>query len=248
MGARRKLTAYVKPLAAAVAAILVLIGLLTVGSGRSPVVQRAGAADTGIQKIKHVIMIMMENRSFDSYFGTYPGAAGIPMQNGVPTVCNPNPLKHTCDKPYVDHNDVMQGGPHGDVNSKSDIDGGKMDGFVRTVVNSKANCTVYAIPDCAAGPVDQADVMGYHTASDIPNYWAYAKNYVLHDHMFEPVASWSEPAHLFMVSLWSANCANHDPNSCVNDIHTPGHSPNNQDPTKVVPEPGAPIYASSDLT
>ncbi|HEY8045390.1 MAG TPA: alkaline phosphatase family protein, partial [Streptosporangiaceae bacterium] len=41
----------------------------------------------GIHKIKHVIMIMQENRSFDSYFGTYPGADGIPMSNGVPTVC-----------------------------------------------------------------------------------------------------------------------------------------------------------------
>ena len=43
----------------------------------------------GIHKIKHVIVIEQENRSFDSYFGTYPGADGIPMQNGQPTVCVP---------------------------------------------------------------------------------------------------------------------------------------------------------------
>ena len=48
----------------------------------------------GIHKIKHVIIIMQENRSFDSYFGTYPGAGGIPMQNGVPTVCVPDPPEH----------------------------------------------------------------------------------------------------------------------------------------------------------
>jgi phospholipase C len=30
--------------------------------------------------------------------------------------------------------------------------------------------------------------MGYHTQSDIPNYWAYARNFVLEDHMFEPNA------------------------------------------------------------
>ena len=40
-----------------------------------------------IHKIKHVVIIMQENRSFDSYFGTYPGADGIPMKHGVPTVC-----------------------------------------------------------------------------------------------------------------------------------------------------------------
>jgi Phosphoesterase family len=45
----------------------------------------------GIHKIKHVIVIMQENRSFDSYFGTYPGAAGIPMVQGKPTVCVPRP-------------------------------------------------------------------------------------------------------------------------------------------------------------
>ena len=42
--------------------------------------------------------------------------------------------------------------------------------------------------------------MGYHDAREIPNYWAYARNFVLQDHMFEPNTSWSLPAHLFMVS------------------------------------------------
>src|ERR1700674_1656104 len=38
---------------------------------------------SGINKIQHVIVIMQENRSFDSYFGTYSGADGIPMQKGA---------------------------------------------------------------------------------------------------------------------------------------------------------------------
>ena len=46
--------------------------------------------------------------------------------------------------------------------------------------------------------------MGYHDAREIPNYWAYAQNFVLDDHMFEPNRSWSLPAHLYMVSAWSA--------------------------------------------
>ena len=49
----------------------------------------------GIHKIKHVIVIQQENRSFDSYFGTFPGADGIPMKNGKPTVCVTDPkTKH----------------------------------------------------------------------------------------------------------------------------------------------------------
>ncbi|MHB8145545.1 MAG: alkaline phosphatase family protein, partial [Vulcanimicrobiaceae bacterium] len=77
-----------------------------------------------------MVVIFQENRSFDSYFGTYPGADGIPMRNDVPTVCVPDPRAHTCAKPYPDHADMQRGGPHNDVNSVADTDGGKMDGFI----------------------------------------------------------------------------------------------------------------------
>ena len=53
----------------------------------------------GDHKIKHVIVIMQENRSFDSYFGTFPGADGIPMKNGKPTVCVPDPKTGTASSP-----------------------------------------------------------------------------------------------------------------------------------------------------
>jgi phospholipase C len=69
-----------------------------------------GAADLHV--IKHVVIIMQENRSFDSYFGTYPGADGIPFSNGVPTACVPDPVNHTCLRPYHDANAVNHGGPH----------------------------------------------------------------------------------------------------------------------------------------
>src|SRR5262249_26367733 len=55
---------------------------------------------TGIHLIKHVIVIMQENRSFDEYFGTYPGAVGIPAG-----VCLPDPRRGGCKKPYADHYD-----------------------------------------------------------------------------------------------------------------------------------------------
>jgi phospholipase C len=63
----------------------------------------------------------------------------------------------------------------------------------------------------------RTDVMGYDDAREIPNYWTYAHDFVLQDHMFEPDASWSLPAHLFTVSGWSASCRRSDPASCVND-------------------------------
>src|SRR5260370_41236665 len=84
---------------------------------------------SGIHKIKHVIIIMQENRSFDSYFGTYPGAEGFPMRDGVPTVCTPDPKNGGCIKPYHDSQDANGGGPHGSQHSIADVDGGKTDGF-----------------------------------------------------------------------------------------------------------------------
>lgn len=181
------------------------------------------AGDTGISKIQHVVVIMQENRSFDSYFGTFPGADGIPMQNGSPTVCIPDPAHGSCVKPYYDPLDRNAGGPHSQANATADIDGGKMDGFIAQAEKASANCAPND-PACAGGK--QSDVMGYHDARDLPNYWAYAKDFTLQDHMFEPNASWSLPAHLYMVSEWSARCSRAgDPQSCVNALQNPGSPP-----------------------
>ena len=87
--------------------------------------------------------------------------------------------------------------------------------------------------------------MGYHDERDIPNYWAYARNFVLQDHMFEPNASWSLPAHLFMVSEWSARCTNrNDPFSCVNALQNPGQAMDAKTNPRGVP----PKYSWTDLT
>src|SRR5712692_8288267 len=87
-------------------------------------------ASSGIHKIQHVVVIMQENRSFDQYFGTFPGADGLPVQNGQFTVCVPDPLAGSCVRPYHDPSDRTGGGPHGSKNATADINGGTMDGFI----------------------------------------------------------------------------------------------------------------------
>jgi phospholipase C len=196
---------------------------------------------TGIHKIGHVVIVLQENRSFDSYFGTYPGADGLPMDGGQPVVCIPDPKSGRCVKPFADHSDVSQGGPHNLSNALADIDGGKMDGFQAQAEAGNPACNPPA-PGCTKAPAP--DVVGYHTASDIPNYWTYAGDFVLQDHMFEPNASWSLPAHLFEVSQWSARCSQqNNPSSCTNAPQNPGLPPD---------EPGSngtsPIYAWTDIT
>ena len=199
------------------------------GPGPSPSVPSgpsnppASDLTTARSKIKHVVVIMQENRSFDHYFGTFPGADGIPMQNGIPTVCVNDPKTNQCVKPFHDPNDINHGGPHGSINATADIAGGKMDGFIQSVENGrKGFCVLPNAPGCSNGATGP-DVMGWHDAREIPNYWAYAQNFVLQDRMFEPNASWSLPEHLFMVSGWSASCTNsQDPMSCTSNIDKPG--------------------------
>ncbi|HEY9152846.1 MAG TPA: alkaline phosphatase family protein [Anaerolineales bacterium] len=198
------------------------------------------------QKIKHIVVIMQENRSFDSYFGTYPGADGIPVSNGKFTVCVNDPATGTCVYPFHNPADLNYGGPHGQVDATKDIDNGKMDGFIAEAEKSKAGCAATDNPDCGGGGTD---VMGYHDAREIPNYWALAQNFVLQDHMFEPNASWSLPSHLFMVSEWSATCSiAHDPMSCINALQSPGNPPDFHPNNPNGPGHPAPDYAWTDLT
>jgi len=205
-------------------------------------------ADTnpGIHHIKHVVVIMQENRSFDSYFGTYPGADGIPMKSGVPTVCVPDPTHQTCVRPYHDAANRNAGGPHDHRDAVSDINGGKMDGFIIRARRGRHLACVANVdtPGCSLAP-RTPDVMGYHDAHELPNYWSWARSYVLQDHMFESDTSWSLPAHLYMVSGWSARCAKRgDPMSCRPAVQAPGSPPGSpQNPTGRVPD-----YAWTDLT
>jgi phospholipase C len=196
----------------------------------------------GIHTIKHVVIVMQENRSFDSYFGTYPGADGIPMANGQLSVCVPNPASGQCEAPYHNAADVNHGGPHGRTAAFADIDAGKMDGFIASAQQGREKrCTDPNDPVCTVPGA--TDAMGYHDGGEIPNYWTYAKNFVLQDHMFEPSLSWSLPAHLFELSGWSARCEiETNPMSCTNALQNPEEPPgfNGQGMT--------PDYAWTDLT
>ena len=229
-----------------------VVGALTTASGGSPPDMHR-APVPGIRKIRHVVVIMQENRSFDNYFGTYPGADGIPMKHGVSTVCLPDVRPRPCVRPYPDHADVNTDSPHASaVTAGRDIDGGRMDGIREARAHRPAE--LYRLEDRqvrgARGMRAPIDAAGYHTASDLPNYLDLPANFVLQDHLFEPTLSWSLPSHLFMVSEWAAECTRHnDPNSCRNasDLLT-GAADCRDTAIRSQPSPNGPIYAWTDLT
>lgn len=169
---------------------------------------RTAQLPAGASKIKHVIFIMQENRSFDHYFGTYPGADGIPMKDGVPTVCIPNPATGGCSRPHHDASDEQRGGPHTADAATADINNGKMDGFIAEWHKTRTYCLdpLHANGATCVSEGSNPDVVGYHDRRELSNYWEYADNFVLQDHMFAPNRGWSQPTHLAMVSGWSAVC------------------------------------------
>src|SRR4051794_15119392 len=217
-----------------VVAAVVLTGGVTASTGE----RRPYAVPPGIHKIEHVVMIMQENRSFDHYFGTYPGADGIP-----PGVCVPDP-RGGCVRPFHVAADRNFGGPHALKDSTRDINGGAMDGFVRAAVLATRGCVDPNDPFCARAGGGK-DVMGYHDSREIPNYWKYARNFVLQDHMFAPNGSWSLPTHLLAVSAWSALCkVTGDPMSCTDAPNLPPPPP----PLQGNPPPTTPADARAGTT
>jgi phospholipase C len=186
--------------------------------------------------IKHLIFIIQENRSFDSYFGTFPGANGIPRRpDGRFAVCIPDPALGHCVRPYHDRTVVDLGGPHGESNARADVNGGKMDGFVMSLRSKSATfCRLHPYDPGCGGNMGSGvpDVMGFHTAREIPNYWTYARQFVLQDRFFESAFAWSLPSHLFTVSAWSATCPKPNrPMSCTSDLNHPGHESSGNAPT-----------------
>lgn len=165
----------------------------------------AGPSVSKGSSVKHVVILMLENRSFDSYFGTYPGVNGIPSNPN----CNPDPQTSQCILPFHNTSLVNYGGPHDPGSMKKDIDGGLLDGFIRSAEEQPH--WIDPSPD---------DVMGYHTCAELPLYCQYAAQYTLADNHFAATNSWSVMAHLYLVSGWSAKCATSDPMSCVsnNDV------------------------------
>jgi phospholipase C len=137
------------------------------------------AAATGINKIQHVVFIVKENRSFNEYFGAFPGATG--STTGLLSTGATIPLGQTPDAmPY----DIC----HDWACLIAMMDYGKMDHY-----DLDPTCTANGIFICFT----------QHQQADIPNYFAYAKNFTLGDHMFSSIHASSFPNHLYTIAAGS---------------------------------------------
>ena len=166
---------------------IILAAILCVFTITPPVTHTAAAQQEQLNNnnnsnnpIKHIVVIMQENHSFDNYFGTYPGANGIPENVCMPLdPDHPNP--HSCVKPFLSTNATSPDMPHEYLPSHIAYNNGKMDGFM--LAESENNST-----------------MSYYDNKTIPYYWDLAKHYVLADNFFSSVLSYSLPNHWYAIA------------------------------------------------
>ena len=134
----------------------------------------------GLKKIRHIVFIVKENRSFDQYFGTFPGVDGA--TSGVTSSGQIIPLGHTPDALPADicHTWKCQ---------LQQMNYGGMNNFD-------------VLPSCP----QNGRLMCYTQMQqpDIPNYFTYAKNFTLGDQMFASLHGTSFPNHLYTVAATAA--------------------------------------------
>jgi phospholipase C len=143
------------------------------------------------QHIKHIVFFIKENRTFDNYFGTYPYA------NGAITATDSEGrvvlLQHEPDQvPDINHSAEA---------ARKAYDNGKMDHFDQLYSNSKRQASV------GIDPYANYSLTQFQQ-SDIPNYWAYAQNFVLGDNMFSSLMGPSFPNHLYSVAAQAGGVIN----------------------------------------
>jgi len=144
----------------------------------------ASGASEPATPIRHFVVLMQENHSFDNYFGTYPGADGIPRGTCMPL--RPSHPSGPCVRPFRLGDRAGADLPHDAGTHRAQARGGQMDGFISGVSRGRQR------PD--------ATVMGHYDARDLPFYWNVAADYVLFDRWFASSRGGSVPNRLTWVA------------------------------------------------
>lgn len=164
------------------------------------------------QKIKYVFVLYQENRSFDSYFGTFPGANGLFSQSPaqtpgfVQTLVNTDgtkgtispfrigPTQYAADTDDIDHS-------HPRTVAKMDVQNGTalMDMFA---VTEELKYSPTGNPSLQAKQMGEL-AMAYEDCDTVPLLWAYADRFVLFDNVFEAMTGPSTPGNLSIIGAQS---------------------------------------------
>jgi phospholipase C len=147
------------------------------GTVSRPTIVPGSADDPVVQldtrwPIKRVVYLMMENRSFDHIFGRFPGVEGATVG-----------IRDGREVPLIRAPQWLPGDlPHDYGAALRHLNGGKMDAFADDT------------------PVSDYYAYSQLHRSDVPNYWHWAKSFVLSDNFFASALGPSYPQHLYMIA------------------------------------------------
>ncbi len=185
------------------------------GAGLALDAVRESATVTALRKrVKYVFVLYQENRSFDSYFGTFPGADGIYSNapsatpgftqeiqkvDGTFGPISPfriGPAQFAADTDDVDHS-------HHRLIAKIDVgsSGPRMDKFA--LVEEQKHIPVGAtLPTLAAKQYGEL-AMAYEDCDTVPLLWNYANRFVLYDRIFQSNLGPSTPGNIAIIGAQS---------------------------------------------
>ena len=145
-----------------------------------------GKAFASTNPIEHIIILCQENRTFDNYFGYYDGAG----QYGVPAGFSvPGGVFGGRTKPYHFPTPITTDISHSWADIHKEWDHGQMDGFYHT---------------------DGLLTMGYYKSTDLPYYYALARNFTLCGNYFCYLLGPTTPNRM---ALWSGTSGGNTSNN-----------------------------------
>jgi phospholipase C len=146
-----------------------------------------------LPQIEHILVVMMENHSFDNILGLLARGDGLPLRHGVPLATNPDGAGELIRSFHMPTPCQLQGHPSQNWNaSHVQWDQGRNDGFVRS----------------PSGPV----AMGYWTAEDMPFTNGLASVYPLADRWFSSTLCQTDPNRRYLLGGTSLGMVNDDLN------------------------------------
>jgi phospholipase C len=166
----------------------------------------SAATSASLSDVKHIVILMQENRSFDHYFGTLSGVRGF-SDPSVPLNANGTPIfdqygfqpgSGPSASGYMQPFNLLNNPPSENGEDTNDIDhswtgqhnswnGGKLDSFITSHL---------ATDGAANGPV----TMGYFTRSELAFYYALADAFTICDGYHCSVLGPTDPNRLMAMS------------------------------------------------
>jgi phospholipase C len=158
-------------------------GIVLPGCSESSVVSGKALSTAGLPKpeksgIDHVVVLMMENRSFDHFLGWVPGADGV--QAGVTLKDSDGNPHDSYDLAPNFQNCNLADPDHSYAGGRIEIADGRMDGFLLPQV-----------------PGDTFPI-GYYTADSLPFFKGCAENWTICDRYFSGILSLTTPNRIYM--------------------------------------------------